>query len=59
MPPSSRESDIPTAAASETYLCRGKQFVDAAPIKADDDLTADHDGRGAAALVSFNQLLQR
>jgi hypothetical protein len=59
MPPLSRESDIPTAAANETDLCRGKQFVDATSVKANDDLTADHDGRGAAALVRFNQLLQR
>jgi hypothetical protein len=59
MPPSPRESNIPTASASEAYLCRGEQFVDAGPVKANDDLIADDDGRGAAALVRFNQLLQR
>ena len=59
MPPSSREGNIPTASASAAHLCRGKQFVDAAPVKADDDLVADNDGRGTAALISPDQLLQR
>jgi len=57
--PSSVEGNIPTPSASEAHLCCGKQFVDAAPVKADDDLIADDDGRGTAALVGPNQLLQR
>jgi hypothetical protein len=59
MPPWSREGNIPTSSASAAPLRFGKQFVDTAPVKADDDLVADDDGRGAAALVRPNQLLQR
>jgi hypothetical protein len=59
MPPSPLDGNIPTSAASAAYLCFGKQFVDAAPVKADDDLIADNDGRGAAALIGPNKLLQR
>jgi hypothetical protein len=59
MPPSLLGGHISTASASEARLCLGKQFVDAAPVKADDDLVADDDGRSAAALVGPNQLLQR
>jgi hypothetical protein len=53
------DGNIPIASANEIHLCLGQQFVDAAPIEADDDLVADDDRRGAAALVSANQLLQR
>jgi hypothetical protein len=51
--------NIPTAAASEAHLCLGKQFVDAALIKADDDLFADDNRRSATAFVGPNQFLQR
>ena len=40
------------------HLCPGKQFVDAAPVEADDDLVVDDNGRRAPALISLNQLLQ-
>jgi hypothetical protein len=54
MPPLSLVGDIPTPSTSEAHLCLGKQFVNAAPVKADDDLVADDDGWGTTALVSPN-----
>jgi hypothetical protein len=53
------EGHIPIARASGAHLCLTKQFVDSAPVKADDDLVADDDRRGSTALVGPNQLLQR
>jgi hypothetical protein len=45
------ERNIPTYPASRDHLCLGQQFVDPAPIKSNDHLVADDDGRRAAALV--------
>ena len=59
MLPSSLDGNIPICVASEAHLCRRKQFVDAASVKADDDLVADDDRRSSAALVGPNQLLKR
>jgi hypothetical protein len=59
MLPSSLDGNIPICVASEAHLCRRKQFVDAASVKADDDLVADDDRRSAATLVGPNQLLKR
>jgi hypothetical protein len=58
MPPSSRHGNIPICVASETHLCRRKQLVNTAAIKADDDLVTDDDRRRTAALVCPNQLLK-
>jgi hypothetical protein len=59
MLPSSLDGNIPICLPSEAHLCRSKQFVDAASVKADDDLVADDDGRSAAALIGPHQLLKR
>lgn len=59
MLPSALGGNIPICLASETHLCRGKHPVNAAAIKADDDLVSDDDRRRAAALVGPNQLLKR
>jgi hypothetical protein len=56
MPPSPLDGNI---LGERTHLGLGQQFVDAAPVKADDDLVTDDDGRSAAALICPYQLLQR
>ena len=58
MPPSSPDGNISICVARETHLCRRKQLVNTAAIKADDDLVTDDDRRRAAALVGPNQLLK-
>jgi hypothetical protein len=45
--------------ASYARLRLGKQFVDAAPVEADDDFIADDNRRRPAAFVGPDQLLQR
>jgi hypothetical protein len=50
---------FPTSSARYARLWLGQQFVDAAPVKADDDFIADDNRRRAAALVGSNELLQR
>lgn len=59
MLPSSLDGNIPICLPSEAHLCRSKQFVDAASVKADDNLVADDDGRSAAAPIGPDQLLKR
>ena len=53
------DGSLPACSASEAHLWLGEQVVDAAPVKADDDLIADDNRRRSAALVGPNQLLQR
>jgi len=45
------DRNIPAYPASRAHLWLGQQFVDAAPVKSDDDLVADDDGRRTTALV--------
>ena len=45
------DRNIPAYPASRAHLCLGKQFVDPAPVKSDDDLVADDDGRRTTALI--------
>jgi hypothetical protein len=45
------DRNIPAYPASRAHLWLSQQFVDAAPVKSDDDLVADDDGRRTTALV--------
>jgi hypothetical protein len=51
MPPSPLNDNIPIPSVSEIDLCLGKQFVDTPPVETDDNLIANDNSRGPAALV--------
>jgi len=50
---------IPANQASVTRLCLSDELVDAVAVKADNYLLANHNGRGAAALIGPDEFLER